>query len=326
MPGDLRRRMTSAGFEGRRYVVHVPEEYRGDEPFPLIVVLGGGPGRANQTAQSASEVARAHGSLVVYPEAHGYWWDPAPTASVRALLLEVMGLFNVDTNRVFLTGSSNGGTGAFLYATLWRDRLAAAVPLMGAGVMMFEREPLAAANVADLPMLFVHGASDEVIPPRATRETVAAIRRESKDAPVTEEILPGHGHDLFLASDDGRSLRFLEGRTRDPFPRHVRLQTRTLDYGRAFWLEVAEKDGGMAELDASIDDRTIRVTARRVRRLRLLLRRELVAPGPLRVQVNGRDAWSGEVGEDCRMLQESWRATADPYLAHSAAVDVAVPR
>jgi len=156
---------------------------------------------------------------------------------------------------------------------------------------------------------------------------VAAIRRAAKDAPVQQEILKGRGHDLFLATDDGRTLGFLEGRVRDPFPRRVTVQTRSLDFARAYWLEVAEKEGGMAEASGRIDDdRTIRLSARRVKRLRLLLRRELIAPGPLVVQVDGKEAWRGELAEDCRLLQESWRATADPFLAHSFAVDVTVPR
>lgn len=326
VPGDLRRRMTTPGFEGRRYVVHVPEEYRGDEPFPLLIALGGGPGRSTQTAQAASEAARSRGVLIVYPEAYGYWWEPTPTASVPALVREVLALFNVDPDRVSLTGSSNGGTGAFLYATLWTHRLAAAAPLMGAGTAMFEREPPALANLARLPMLFVHGADDQVIPARATLDTVAAIRRVAKDAPLEHEILKGRGHDLFLGTDDGRTFAFVEGRRRDPFPRDVILHTRSLDFARAYWLEVIEKDGGMAEVAAAIADGAIRITTRRVRRVRLLLRRELVPPGPLVVHVNGKEAWRGDVGEDCRLLQESWRAAADPFLAHSFAVDVPVPR
>jgi pimeloyl-ACP methyl ester carboxylesterase len=318
--------MTTPGFEGRRYVVHVPEEYRGDEPFPLLVALGGGPGRSTQTAQGASEAARARGELIVYPEAYGHWWEPTPTASVYALVREVLGLFDVDPDRVFVTGSSNGGTGAFLYATLWTHRLAAAAPLMGAGTAMFEHEPPALANLARLPMLFLHGADDPVIPARATQDTVAAIRRVAKDAPVQSEILKGRGHDLFLGTDDGRTFAFLEGRRREPFPRDVTLHTRSLDFARAHWIEVLEKDGGMAEVTGAIADHAIRLTTRRVRRVRLLLRRELVTPGPLVVQVNGKEAWRGEVGEDCRLLQESWRATGDPFLAHSFAVDVPVPR
>ncbi|HET9317092.1 MAG TPA: PHB depolymerase family esterase, partial [Vicinamibacteria bacterium] len=313
VPGDLRRRMTTPGFEGRRYVVHVPEEYRGDEPFPLLIALGGGPGRSTQTAQGTSEAARARGELIVYPEAHGYWWDEVPTASVHALVRELLGQFNVDPDRVWLTGSSNGGTGAFLYATLWTHRLAAVAPLMGAGTAMFEREPPAVANLGRLPMLFLHGADDRVIPARATRDTVAAIRHATRDAPVEQQILEGRGHDLFLGTDDGRTFAFVEGRRRDPFPRDVVLHTRSLDFARAHWLEVVDKDGGMAEVAGRIAGRTVVLTAKRVRRLRLLLRRELVAPGPLVVQVNGKEAWRGEVGEDCRLLQESWRESADPF-------------
>ena len=161
---------------------------------------------------------------------------------------------------------------------------------------------------------------------RATRDTVAAIRHAAQDAPVEQQILEGRGHDLFLGTDDGRTFAFVEGRRRDPFPRDVVLHTRSLDFARAHWLEVVDKDGGMAEVAGRIAGRTVVLTAKRVRRLRLLLRRELVAPGPLVVQVNGKEAWRGEAGEDCRLLQESWRASADPFLAHSFAVEVAMPR
>jgi hypothetical protein len=197
---------------------------------------------------------------------------------------------------------------------------------MGAGVVMFQRDPPAVANLARLPMLFVHGSDDRVIPSYATEDTVTAIRRAAKDAPVRQEILKGRGHDLFLATDEGRTFEFFEGQKRDPFPREVSVRARVLAFGRAYWLSIVEKDGGMAEASAAVgEDRTIRVTTRRVRRLRLLLRREVLLPGPLVVQVNGKTAWQGEVGEDCRLLQESWRAAADPFLAHSFGVEVAVP-
>src|SRR4029450_4726100 len=153
-----------------------------------------------------------------YPEAHGYWWDPPAIAAVPALLGEVFQLFNVDPARVYLTGFSNGGHGACRCATQWTHRLAAAAALMGAGVALFDRDPPAVANLGRLPMLFLHGAADQVIPPRATEAAVAAIRKATPDAPVPEEILPGHGHDLFLANDGGRTLAVLAGRGGAPVP------------------------------------------------------------------------------------------------------------
>lgn len=83
------------------------------------------------------------------------------------------------------------------------------------------------------------------------------------------------------------------------------------------WLEILDKKDGWAEVEAQIgEDGTIEVKTRGVRRLRLLLRRELAAPG-VRVLLNGRPVGPTPLGEDCALLLRSWRATGDPHLAHS---------
>ena len=219
------------------------------------------------------------------------------------------------------TGFNNGGTGTFLYATRWPDRLAAAAPLMGAGHLFFAQSGQDAllANATRLPMLFIHGDKDEVIAVRATRETVKALRKRDPAAPVEEVILPGRGHDVRLRTDDGRTLAFFEKQQRDPFPRRVTLETRTAG-ARSYWIAVAEKEGGVASVEGAIEDgHTIRLTTRNVKRVKLLLRRELLpaaGAGPVRVEINGREAWKGPLADDCALLQESWRASGDPFLAY----------
>ena len=46
---------------------------------------------------------------------------------------DVLQRYNIDRDRIYLTGFSNGGTGALYFATLWPQRFAAVVSLMGAG-------------------------------------------------------------------------------------------------------------------------------------------------------------------------------------------------
>jgi acetyl esterase/lipase len=317
VPGPTLRYMRTAPNEGLPYVVHVPEDYRGDEPYPLLVALGGGPGRALMAAQSAQRAVDGAGYLVVYPQApDGTWWEEPSIRAVSALLREVLGEFNVDTNRVFLTGFSNGGTGTLLYAALWPDRLAAAAPLMGAGLLLLRDRLPGLAGLARLPLLFVHGDEDAVIMPAGTTDTVKALRRADPSAPLEVHILRGRGHDVWLGADEGLTLPFFERHVRDPFPRRVRLRTRGAEFGRSFWLEVLEKEGGMAEVDGEIEGSTVTLRTRRVRRLRLLLRGELVPPGPLRVLLDGAEAYSGPLEEDCGLLARSWRETGDPFLAH----------
>jgi dienelactone hydrolase len=324
VPGATLRVMTSAPFAGWPYVLYVPEDYRGDEPFPLVIVLGGGPGKAIPTVQGMRDSLESRGFLGLFPQARGSWWDKASISAVRVLLDEVLESLNVDPNRVYLTGFSNGGTGTFLYSTLWPHRLAAAASLMGGGLPFFIEEAPATDNLRALPMLFVHGEKDEVIPMQATVATVKAIKRLDASAPVESHILAGRGHDIVVGGDDGLTLPFFEARKRDPFPRRVRFATRSLEFARAFWIDIAAKDGGQAEVQGEIGpDNAITVTTRRVTRLRVLLRRELLADGaPVVVRWNGREAFRGPFQEDCGLLASTWRQTRDPFLAHSFEVDL----
>lgn len=317
-PGSTLRMLSRAPFTGWPYVLHVPEDYRGDEPFPLVIVLGGGPGRAFATAQGAFGSIDPLGYLAVYPQANGMWWDEKPTAAVFALIPEVLAEYNVDPNRVYLTGFSNGGTGTFLYAALFGDRLAAAAPLMGAGLALLGPQVPSVAGVTRLPLLFVHGDRDEVIALFATRDTVKAIRREDPAAPVEEHVLKGRGHDVRLGTDDGLVLPFFERHLRDPFPKQVRLRAKELSFARSYWVEVVEKGGGAAEVDGAIDGASITLRTRSVKRLRLRLRRELLPGVPaFQVRLNGREVFSGPLEEDCGLLLRSWRETGDPFLAHA---------
>lgn len=326
-PGTTLRPMTSPGFEGWPYVVHVPEDYRGDEPFPLLVSLSGGPGRAMLGLPAARNTVRKLGYLVVFPEAADLWWTARSTRVVATLLDEVLRRFNVDTNRVYISGSSNGGTGAFLYATLWPHRLAAGVSLMGAGLFAQEVEPPLPANLGGLPLLFVHGDKDEVISPQASEETAREVRRAAPAASVDLRILRGRAHDIVLGNDDDLTPDFLARHVRNPFPARVKLAIRSLDFPRRAWLEVLAKKSGVAEVEGQVDPRgEVQLRTRQVERLRLLLRRELVPSGArLRIRWNGKAVFEGEVTEDAGLLARSGQASGDPYLGWSMEIVLTAP-
>jgi pimeloyl-ACP methyl ester carboxylesterase len=314
--------MTTDEFRGRPYVLRLPEDYRGDEPFPLLIHLAGGPGHALLGWSSAAEALLGTGYIVVAPQAAGMWWSAESERLVVALLDEVLAWLNVDPNRVFLAGFSNGGTGVFRLATLWPDRLAAAVSLEGGGIFVREGQAALPAGVGKLPMLFVHGDRDEILAPNLSTDTVSALKRAVPEAAVELRILPGRGHDIVLGRDEGLTLAFLERHRRDPFPRDVAFEINDLRAPRRYWIEVLEKRGGRARVEGRLnEDGGVELRTKNVVRLRLLLRRELVPPDtPLRVRLDGREVWSGPVPEDCSLLQKSWRESRDPFRAYSAEV------
>ncbi|MGH9533042.1 MAG: dienelactone hydrolase family protein [Terriglobales bacterium] len=316
------------GFRGWPYLVRVPEDYRGDEPFPLLIYLSGNSGPAIEGALLANEGVADTSYIVVYPHANGFWWHSKPTAMVSALLDDVLRRFNVDTRRIYLTGLSNGGTGALYYATLWPHRFAAAVSAMGAGLLVPELEPDSEPlprNSDHLPLLFLHGAEDPVISADATRETVE--RMSSRPAPLESHIFPERGHEIIIGrGDDGMTLDFFRFE-RNPFPRALNYQARTLRAPRLYWVEMLEKEPGLAEVKAEIEkNNVIRLNTRRVRRLRLLLRPEMFpTPGPVRVLLNGKEVFSGELPGGCTILERSLQQTLDPLLAWSSELIFEVP-
>lgn len=102
-----------------------------------------------------------------------------PTRAMRALMQaidEVMATKAVDPARVYLTGLSMGGFGAFDLAARRPQLFAAVVPICGGG------DPSTAAAVARIPFYIVHGADDPVVPvalSRAMREAIAGASAQA---------------------------------------------------------------------------------------------------------------------------------------------------
>jgi hypothetical protein len=254
------------------------------------------------------------------------WWDNSVTAMVQALLLEVQRTYNVDTNRVYLTGFSNGGTGTIELGVRWPDRFAAIASLMGAGLDAPSGTKLPLQNLYDVPVLFVHGDKDPRIPASSSQRTYEELRDLKPVTAPELHILKGRAHDISLSSDDGITLPFFARFSRDPFPRTVKAAVFDPRFPRQYWLEVVEPGKDPPEVDAHIlPDNTIDIKARSVRKLRLLLRPELLSTsGSVRVRLNGKEQPRLELKRDCQLFAHSAELLADPFLAYTDAVDLEV--
>ena len=328
-PGTTLRGMSSPGFAGAPYMIHVPLDYRGDQPFPLIVYLSGGGGLAFDAALTTGEAAKHAGYLVLHPHAGGdMWWERKPIEMVHALLLEILRSYNVDSNRVYLVGVSNGGTGSLEMGARWPDRFAAIASLMGAGMDSPSGVKLPMRNLLDVPVLFLHGDKDQLIPSSASINTDDELRSLKPRVEPELHILKGRAHEVTLASDDGFTLPFFERFTRDPFPQNVSAKIWDTRYPRQYWMEVIEGEAAPSEVEGRIlPGNRIDLKTKNIRKLRLLLRPELFNdPDPVHIRLNGKDQPPLELKRDCQLFLRSNEVYADPFLAYTDEVVLDVPK
>ncbi len=145
-PGD-HRMWLDVGELRREFLLHVPSNYNGNMPVPLVLMFHGSGGSLDEISRSTgwSEKADLEGFLAVYPNgfpnADGMrvWNDGRPAtdgrvddvAFVRAMLDDLSARFRVDLRRVFVVGFSNGAGLAFRLAIELGNRIAAIAPVAG---------------------------------------------------------------------------------------------------------------------------------------------------------------------------------------------------
>jgi dienelactone hydrolase len=325
-PGTSAQVIRSGRYAGQLYMLRIPEEYRGDRPFPVLISLSGGAGYAIDGVNSSEDTVAKTNYVVVYPQAGDLWWKSEVAERVDALLREVGSEINIDTNRIYIAGFSNGGTGALYYATLWPQRFAAVASLMGAGECMPEvADGLSAA--ADLPILFVHGDKDQIVPLSCSQSTYESLQKRSPRVAPEFHVLKGLEHEITLDNDDGLTLPFLEKYLRAAEPQRVSLRVDDLKFPRRYWVEILDKSNGAAEVQGQIKAKnTIELSTHNVRKLRVYLRQDLFAErGPIRIVVDKREAYRGEP-DWCSPGKESKTQVFDPLMGTETGIEVAAGR
>jgi predicted peptidase len=214
----------SEGGRDYPYAVYVPRNYDPARGWPLVVALHGsgesGTDGAKQIVQGIGSAilwdAPSWPCLVLFPQkpTEDSEWEQHE-AAVMAMLSRVRGDYRVDAARIYLTGLSQGGHGAWVlgarHAAVW----AAVVPICGYGPARSEGPGLPptfrgtpaelAAKLARLPIWAFHGESDDVVPVEAAREMAAALRDAGGAPKLT--VLPGVGHNAWDAAYRDPALR-----------------------------------------------------------------------------------------------------------------------
>lgn len=129
-------------------------------------------------------------AIVIAPQcpANG-WWS---SYDLARLLDDVQSQLHVDPDRVYVTGCSMGGYGAWALATEFPERFAALAPCCGGG------DADDAIRLKDLPVWAFHGDADPIVPFWESERMVAALKQLGDEVRFT--TYPKGGHDAWTES------------------------------------------------------------------------------------------------------------------------------
>jgi len=315
--------------ERTRISFYVPTAYAPDVAAPLILYLHGSHGRGEEAAGFWQSHAEATGAIVVAPteagENVGYAFTATERARAMAALRWARRRFNIDENRIHLTGVSRGGHMTWDLGGRRPDRWASLSPMIGGPRWLPTRGQQNLRfleNLAHLPLRDLQGERDQHGLLVNLRYAFARLDQlKAADAKFVTFADLGHSFRMEAVAWDS----FLSAAKRNPSPKRIVRWSVAGDEGRgrAYWAEIlavhrnvkekfapkvdARTWGGLDELgqrkqmDAIVLARTARLEARwagpnkfivktqRVKKFRLLLADGMFdAELPVEVIWNGR--------------------------------------
>lgn len=278
------------------YGVEVPEGLewgKGKKAVPMWIWLHGRGDTATDLpfvysklmAKKAGQFQPA-GTIVIHPFGrYCNGWKSAGETDVFECRDDAMKRFNVDENRVALAGFSMGGAGAWHIGAHFADQWAAVHT--GAGFVDVKRYqkltpdkmppfyeqtlwgvydvPCYVRNFKNVPLLSYSGEND-------TQRDSADYMTEVLAAEGMERphlIGPGMGHKYHpeVIKEVQAWIEQVVAKGRDPNPKKVSLQTRTLQYSKMFWVQLLAQEAQWEDtrIDAELgDDGIVRATTKNV--------------------------------------------------------------
>lgn len=333
-----------------------------DAGWPLFLYLHGSGAKAREWSNgfrlcSAFDDAPSAFFIPQIPQEGSYyrWWQLSKQHAWEKLLRQAFVSDEIDPNRVYFFGISEGAYGSQRLASFYADYLAAAGPIAGG-------EPLQNApveNCANLAFSLRTGDKDTGF----SRNVLTANTKTEFDS--LSALHPGYyRHNTQVVPDathtsiDYRpTTPWMKGYTRNPYPKYVYWENFEMDgryrdgFYNLFVKERSNDDNASRscyemtiegnEIDLKVNTVTYKVTERdRIGiplrfhktytpatkgRVVIYLNDQLVnLKRPVTVTVNGRRAFKGKVRLDAANLMNSCAAFFDPERIYPAAVEVEV--
>jgi len=329
-----------------RLSLSIPQSYEPTKDYALVVCLHGAgfTGEAYLDRWKSRLGEQYILACPTYPA--GAWFTRRAEDLVLATVRTVQQRYRIDPNRIFLSGMSNGGIGAWLIGMHHAPLFAGLAP-MASGIddVLF---PFL-ENLRTTPIYIIHGSQDQVMPVELSRKLAAELKHLGypfiyREHDRTHAMAGGH---FFPREELPDLVKWFDGQRRTPVPKAVtvvRDASHLLSFG---WVRIDATDqiASFSEdlidkRDDSIRQRTYaRLTAEvtgpnridvhtdHVRQYTLYLNDELVdLSKPVLITTDGQASFEGVVVPQVDTLLRQARLRHDPTQLYPAQLTLSVPQ
>ncbi|MGZ8365246.1 MAG: carboxylesterase family protein, partial [Nitrospira sp.] len=344
--GNLPREQIAVRGQTYPLSLFIPPTYQASRAYALVVCLHGF-GFTGEEYLERWRTRLGEDYLLACPTyPSGAWFTRRAEELVLQTIRQAGHRYHVDPDRVFLTGMSNGGIGAWLIGMHHAPLFAGLAPMASGldNVLM----PFL-ANLRSTPVYIIHGAKDQVMPVDLSRSIARELevlgyphvyREHQREHPMA-------GGHYFPKEELPDLIAWFNSQRREPLPTSLTVVRDGSHFQPFNWVRLDSTDPIAAFSDDLVDKRDerikrrvyaridasiagsnrIEVKAEHVQRYSLFLNEQLIDfSKPLTVVTNGRLSFEGPVTPSVETLLRQARLRQDPARLFSVHLTIAIAK
>ncbi len=192
----MQKRVVEKGENGFGYYVYFPNDYDEKKQYPMIVFLHGAGERGNGKDKLSlmdrqgfpryfKENLMEVDAIVLAPQCQGGLVWNQQVFALKDFIVDAIAKYNVDPDRVSLTGMSMGGFGTWEMGLSFPQLFSAIAPICGGGMAW------RTSALKGMPIWAFHGDKDPVVDIRNSQEMIAHVRTHT---PAKFTVFEGVAH------------------------------------------------------------------------------------------------------------------------------------
>ncbi|MEP6960833.1 MAG: hypothetical protein ABI995_02075 [Acidobacteriota bacterium] len=351
------------------YSVNIPANYDPAKRYQVRFQLHGGVGgRTDNQPRGNGQIGQMAGNdeqIYVLPYAWDTagWWSDDQVLNLAAIVDSLKRTYNIDENRVVVSGVSDGGTGAYFIAMRDTTPYASFLPLNGFIMVLGNGEiddgNVFPGNLRNKPLFLINGGKDRLYPISVVEPYTRYFMRNGVDMEYHPQPDGEHNTRWWPEMKDPFE-KFVTAHPRDPHPDTLTWETAGTRNNRAHWLVIDEvkalpkesapfkdlniisstdalydatgstmfsRGNNSGRVDVTRKGNTVEALTKGVAAFTLLLSPdEFDFAQPVKVIANGREVFNAKVQPDVKTLLKWAARDNDRTMLYGAEIKITLNR